>query len=64
MNALTKNHCSAQVPPASVFLATALVSIRDSTGNQVQLRALLESGSQASVITSQSVTSHKAQRLN
>ena len=52
MNTMTNNHCSAQVPPVSVLLATALVSIRDSKGKPVQLRAMLDSGSQASFITS------------
>ena len=52
MNPLTNTHCSGHVPPASVLLATALVSIRNSTGNPVQLRALLDSGSQASFFTS------------
>ena len=52
MNPLTNNHCSAQVSPVSVLLATALESIRDSKGNPVQLRAMLDSGSQASFITS------------
>ena len=49
MNPLTNNHCSARV---SILLATALASIPDSAGNPVQLRALLDSGSQASFIIS------------
>ena len=43
---------SAQVPPVSVLLVTALVSFRDSKVRPVQLRAMLVSGSQGSIITS------------
>ena len=44
MNPLTNKLCSAQVPPVSVLLATALVSIRNCGGSPVHLRAMLHSG--------------------
>ena len=52
MNPLTNNYCSAQVPPVSVLLATSVVSVRDSKRCSVHLRPLLDFGSQASFITS------------
>ena len=53
MNHLTKNHCRSQIPPVTVLLATVLVSFRDSKGSAVHLRAMRDSGSQASFITSE-----------
>ena len=51
MNPLTNNHCSARVPSVPVLLATALVSIGDSKGTPVKLRAKLDSVLQDSFIT-------------
>ncbi len=48
---MASGHCSGQAPVTSVLLATAIVKIRNSAGSDVSLRALLDSGSQASFIT-------------
>ena len=48
---VTSGHCNASVPINNVLLSTAMVSIKDSTGKTVKLRALLDSGFQASFIT-------------
>ena len=53
---LTSGHCNASAPTKSVLLSTALVSIKDHAGKSVKLRALLDSGSQASFITESMAT--------
>ena len=45
VNQVTSGCCIASVPINKVLLSTALVSIKDSTGNTVKLRALRDSGS-------------------
>ena len=50
-NQVTSRHCNASVPINNVLLSTALVSIKDFTCKTVKIRALLDSGSQASFIT-------------
>ena len=48
---MASGHCSKGSPVTSVLLATAVVKVRNASGLEVPLRALLDSGSQASFIT-------------
>ena len=45
VNQVTSGHSIAGVPINKVLLSTGLVSIKNSTGKTVKLRALLDSGS-------------------
>ena len=53
---VTSGHCNASIPINNVLLSTAVVSIKNSNGKVVKLRALLDSGSQASFITENMAT--------
>ena len=47
----TTGHFSADNEINTVLLSTSLVTIRNSSGDAIKLRALLDSGSQASFVT-------------
>ena len=54
---VTSGHCNTTTAPMnSVLLSTAFVTIKDAVGKTVKLRALLDSGSQASFITEHMAT--------